>query len=186
LGGRRYQTFIVKPAGPGSPRSEDRAMCSGGITTRAPTGLLHRNAVQTARPTVNPAGRGLAGVRFSNTLQRTPLHSDESAPNAGRDVQHAAERQLPSSQKTAQSLLNRPQTSRKSPPQLARAPTSVPVVHHTFRIASSLSSGIRHGSGHSPRSLAVSAHNVIDCRVLQGAMRRRRKRSVFGCVLALA
>jgi hypothetical protein len=36
-------------------------MCSGGITTRAPTGLSHRTTVQTARPTVHPAGRDLPG-----------------------------------------------------------------------------------------------------------------------------
>jgi len=34
-------------------------MCSGGITTRAPTGLSHRNTVPTARPVVHTAGRDL-------------------------------------------------------------------------------------------------------------------------------
>lgn len=40
-------------------------MCSGGITTRAPTGLSHRTTVPTARPAVYPAGRDQPGSASS-------------------------------------------------------------------------------------------------------------------------
>ena len=98
-------------------------MCSGGITTRAPTGLLHRITVQTARPAVNPAGRGLAGVRFINGLQRAPHHADESAPSSIRATQQVAGRRPHSSLKPANSSFTSPQTSCTSSPQSARAPT---------------------------------------------------------------
>ena len=84
---QRRPSKTINTLGPGWPRSEDRAMCSGGITTRAPTGLSHRKTVQAARPVVHPTGRDqpgsipqLAGAAASAQCRiRTKLDAHASA-----------------------------------------------------------------------------------------------------------
>jgi hypothetical protein len=63
-----------------------------GITTRAPTGLSHRNTVGSPSGGYNRRA-GHAGVRrnFSKLMKRPPQHVDESASNPGRKAQHVAE-----------------------------------------------------------------------------------------------
>jgi hypothetical protein len=65
-------------------------MCSGGITTRAPTGLSHRTTVRTARPTGNRR-TGLAGVRFFNLPNPTLPHVAEAALISTPQAQQLAE-----------------------------------------------------------------------------------------------
>jgi hypothetical protein len=63
-----------------------------GITTRAPTGLSHRNTVGSPSGGYNRRA-GHAGVRrnFSSLMKRPLRHIDESAEYPGRKAQHVAE-----------------------------------------------------------------------------------------------
>ena len=94
-------------------------MCSGGITTRAPTGLSYRTTVQAARPAVHPAGRGLPvptssthrSVRLSSVLNPHPLRGArlnclmQTSPNLGQQPHN---RPLQSCNDLAHHLRNQP------------------------------------------------------------------------------